>query len=284
MAVAKSYEDMQQIGEPFEAEGKMYIRVRGRCPRCGGSGHYSYNQMDGTRCYGCNGSGIKVMNVRWYSDAERARMDRAAEKRAEQRAVKQEERRIKFAARNAFGFKEAGYITLFIGDNKVINEWAHETDPCRARYNTLFGWYIPSDMEMPELPASITPIKCTWDMVRDESDPEDITMRADSEVKSIVFDLTHDGEFEAGEFVGNIGDRWNGELTVSKNITLESRFGTSHMHIMFDKDHNTFVWTTQAKDIAEGTKIVVSRAKIKDHKVYNGINQTIINYVYLAKE
>ena len=27
------------------------------CGRCGGSGHYSYNQMDGSRCYGCAGSG-----------------------------------------------------------------------------------------------------------------------------------------------------------------------------------------------------------------------------------
>lgn len=28
------------------------------CTRCGGSGRYSYNQMHGDRCYGCNGRGI----------------------------------------------------------------------------------------------------------------------------------------------------------------------------------------------------------------------------------
>lgn len=27
------------------------------CARCGGSGHYAFNYMDGTRCYGCSGSG-----------------------------------------------------------------------------------------------------------------------------------------------------------------------------------------------------------------------------------
>lgn len=27
------------------------------CSRCGGTGEYSFNQMDGTRCYGCNGTG-----------------------------------------------------------------------------------------------------------------------------------------------------------------------------------------------------------------------------------
>jgi hypothetical protein len=29
------------------------------CSRCGGSGHYSFNLMHGTMCYGCSGSGIK---------------------------------------------------------------------------------------------------------------------------------------------------------------------------------------------------------------------------------
>lgn len=27
------------------------------CSRCGGTGHYSYNQMTGTRCFKCNGKG-----------------------------------------------------------------------------------------------------------------------------------------------------------------------------------------------------------------------------------
>lgn len=29
------------------------------CSRCGGTGRYSYNQMHGSRCYGCGGSGKK---------------------------------------------------------------------------------------------------------------------------------------------------------------------------------------------------------------------------------
>jgi hypothetical protein len=39
------------------------------CGRCGGSGHYSYNQIDGTRCYGCGGSG------RRYTKRGRAALD-----------------------------------------------------------------------------------------------------------------------------------------------------------------------------------------------------------------
>jgi hypothetical protein len=29
------------------------------CSRCGGSGHYSYNQMHGSRCFGCGGDGVQ---------------------------------------------------------------------------------------------------------------------------------------------------------------------------------------------------------------------------------
>lgn len=29
------------------------------CGRCGGSGKYSFNLMDGDRCYGCGGSGVR---------------------------------------------------------------------------------------------------------------------------------------------------------------------------------------------------------------------------------
>lgn len=30
------------------------------CTRCGGSGHYSYNRIDGTRCFKCRGSGAQL--------------------------------------------------------------------------------------------------------------------------------------------------------------------------------------------------------------------------------
>ncbi len=33
---------------------------RTTCSRCGGSGEYSFNMKDGSRCYGCNGKGTKL--------------------------------------------------------------------------------------------------------------------------------------------------------------------------------------------------------------------------------
>jgi hypothetical protein len=34
------------------------------CSRCGGCGRYSYNQIDGDRCFGCNGTGKAVPSTR----------------------------------------------------------------------------------------------------------------------------------------------------------------------------------------------------------------------------
>ena len=43
--------------------GKMALKT---CGRCGGSGRFSYNQMDGDKCYGCGGSG-KVLPTTFES-------------------------------------------------------------------------------------------------------------------------------------------------------------------------------------------------------------------------
>lgn len=54
----------KQIAEDLQTtEAKLYKRLGGLkigvvCSRCGGTGHYSFNRMDGTRCFGCKGVGV----------------------------------------------------------------------------------------------------------------------------------------------------------------------------------------------------------------------------------
>lgn len=56
------------------------LRIGPTCGRCGGSGHYSFNQVDGTRCFGCRGircilpSG-EVEFIATYKRAEAAAKD-----------------------------------------------------------------------------------------------------------------------------------------------------------------------------------------------------------------
>lgn len=46
--------------EPDASDGKIGFFENVVCGRCGGTGHYSFNMMDGTRCYGCGGRGWKL--------------------------------------------------------------------------------------------------------------------------------------------------------------------------------------------------------------------------------
>ena len=275
MAVAKSYENMEIIGEPFESNGRMYVRVRGNCKRCGGSGRYSMNAQGDSTCYRCHGSGKEDMEVRWYTDKQREALDRAAEKRAAAKEAKAQAFHVKFAARNAFGFGEAGFITLFKGDSTILNEWAHETNPCRARYNTLFGWFCPSKLEIVNLPAEITPIVLKWDDVRNLNDPENLTMRDDAEVSKLVHELLDD--LSQSEYQGEVGDWLEREVTIKKNVPVDGRFGENRVHIMEDADGNEYVWITASKNLEVGYKCVM-RMKVKEHKEYNGVKQTVVYY------
>lgn len=281
MAVAKSYETMEQVGEPFLDNGKMYVKLFGKCPRCGGSGRYSWNSMDGDKCYGCMGSGRKTITVRWYTDAERARQDRAAEKRAEAKAVREEAKRVKFAARNAFGFGDAGYITLYKGDPEEISKYfksfaIDEAGHRAAWFNTTFKWYTPSKMEVPaDLPEGIEAIRLNWEDVRDVNDEENLAMADTETVEAYVNALI--AIPSASEYQGAVGDWITKSIVVKKNITLDGRFGRSHMHVMEDEAKNVYVWTTASKSVEAGT-VMTLKMKVKEHKDYNGVHQTVVYY------
>lgn len=275
MAVARTYENMEICGEPFSREGKLYVRVKTPCPRCGGTGSFSYNPKNGTTCFGCGGNGSQYKEVRWYTDKERAVLDRAAEKRLAVKAAKKEERRVKFAARNAFGFGELGYITLFRGDANVINDWAHETTPCRARFNTYFGWFCPSTLEIVNLPETVETVKLTWNEVRDPEDAEDLFMRDEDEVRKYVHTLLY-GESKS-TFQGVVGEWMERTIVVKKNIKMENRYGGSNFHVMEDSDGNVYVWSTSSKSLEVDQEYKL-RMKVKEHKDYEGVQQTVVYY------
>ena len=275
MPTAKSYENMKIMGEPYSVDGKMYVIVSGPCKRCGGSGHYSMNASGDTTCYRCHGIGKENMEVRWYTESQRASMDKAAEKRQAAAKVKQEERRIKFAARNAFGFGKAGFITLIWGNNDAIQEWRGELPIHTVLYNTFFGWYIPADKTPDLIPEQFFTKRLEWNDVRDESDPEDLSMKDNDIVAAYVHELKYG--VSKSEYQGEKDGWLEKDVTIKKNIFLSSQYGDSHMHIMEDADGNEYVWTTASKSIEEGSNVHM-RMKVKDHKEYNNVKQTIVYY------
>lgn len=286
MAVAKSYENMEQLGQPFMQEGRMYVKVVGKCKRCGGSGHYSYNSLDGTVCFGCRGSGKELLTVRWYTEKEKAAQERAAERRQMEREIKQNARRIKFAARNAFGFGEPGYITIYKGDQERIAEFfkSYTIDDQGHRgawFNLIFGWYTPSKLPEAPLPEDIQAVRLNWADVADPEDEENLQMRDNDWVTEYVQSLIC--EPSKSEFQGEKDEWLERKVTVVKKVNLDGRYGPSHMHIMEDSDKNVYIWTTGSKDLNVDANYTI-RMKVKDHKVYKNVKQTIVWYCKVKEE
>ena len=156
--VADSYKDMEIIGEPFENEkGRLYVKVKGVCPRCGGSGHYSYNEMDGTRCYGCMGSGISIQKIRAYTEKEYTRM-KAANERAKAKREAEKEAKARDLVENAEKYKHEVALKLGFGENnKAYLVYGDDTFAIKdklkelgARFDPTLKWFFPKEVALPE--------------------------------------------------------------------------------------------------------------------------------------
>ena len=153
MAVAKSYQELEIVGDVFVSSGRQYVNVKLK-------------------------SG-KLKTVRWYSDAEYRKMypEAVAVARSADPSSKSQ--------KEVLGFTK-GYITIFKGDTYAEVDWFRASI---ARYTRWWGWYIISTEEIPEdLPAGVEPIRLFWELVGQEDGnlkPEHLVKEA---VESIIYD------------------------------------------------------------------------------------------------
>ena len=197
--------------------------------------------------------------VRWYDEKKTSSVQKATEPQHHDIYYKPQ--------KEVLGFTH-GYVTIFKGDTYPHLEWFQLSI---ARYCRWWGWYIISTQDIPDdLPEGIEPIKLPWESVGND----DGKLKLEAEVKSAVDALLYDPG--TSEFVGSIGERIEIEVTVVKNIELDNDFGHSTMHIFEDACGNQYVWTTSAKNWAEGS-IKTIRGTVKDHRTYRNTKQTILN-------
>lgn len=245
MAVARSYENYEIKGEAFKESGKWYVNV-------------------------ITPKGIK--KVRWYSDAERAAQDRKA-------GITQEKDIMNFNARHAFGFDEAGYITIYKGNEDEVRDWARATWPPKAWYNLTFGFFTPSKMEVSGLPNTIKPIKLTWDEVKDG----ETKMKPHDVVRPYVASLKQDGSNQVSTFQGEIGKWIERDLVVCGKSTIHSSYGDKYAYTFMDASKNVYEWVTATKDY-EINSCVSLKMKVKDHAINNNTAAKYTTVVWYCKE
>ena len=163
---------------------------------------------------------------------------------------------------------EKGYITIFKGDTYSLLDWFHEQPACR--YHNYWGWYVISTEEVPTLPAGIEAIQLRWEDISYEGED---ALKSESAVKEHLATLLYDPS--PSEFQGEIGDRIERAVTVTKAIPVDGYYGASTMHVFTDDDENVYVWTTAAKTLEVG-KSYLLKGTIKELKTYKGVKQTVL--------
>ena len=227
--VAKSYEKLEKVGEVFTSNGRQYINVRMK-----------------------NGS---LKSVRVYTEKEYAKFY------PEVKIVQPAKSR-----RDVLGFGEAGYIWIFKGNTYENIDW-FRASPCR--YARPWGWYLPSNIEMPDpLPVDITPIKLLWEQVS-----VDEQLKKEEEIEEFVNSLIYDES--PSEFIGEIGDRIEVELTCDKAMPIMNTYGTNYFHTFHDDCGNVYIWSTTSRLLETDVTYKV-RGTVKEHSVYKNVKQTIL--------
>lgn len=126
MPVAKTFQTLKQLTEPYEKNHRKYVKVLTK-------------------------SGTE-REVRWYSQTEYEAMYPDEEAPIERiRSVK-----------DVLGFTD-GFITIFKGDIEPVEFWFEEQEACR--YHVLWGWYVISTEEAPTPPAGVTAVRLSWESV-----------------------------------------------------------------------------------------------------------------------
>lgn len=238
--VAKSYQGLEQVCDPYTMNGKQYVKVR------------------------LNNGTIKT--VRAYSEKEYSKYN--PEVKVIQKAKSQ---------RITFGFGDKGFIWLFKGNTYDALDWFRWAP---TRYAEFLGWYLPSDIEMPEpLPVGIEPVKLYWENVCNENGEY---FRDKEEIKAYVETLVYDPG--VSEWIGNIGERLPFILTCNKIFHFMNSYGETNMYYFTDEKGNIFTWATQtSKNIQEEHKYVIV-GTIKQHTIYRNKKQTVLTRCALKKE
>lgn len=165
--VADSYKNMEIVSEPFENEkGKMVVKVKGTCDRCGGlgfivsrveNGRYIPIPVDGGICYKCHGEKTITKIVRAYTEKEYKALQRAKEKAAQKRE-EAAAARIKEAEENAAKYKHSVALKLGFGeDEKAYLVYGDDTFAIKdelkrlgARFDPTLKWFFASPVDLPE--------------------------------------------------------------------------------------------------------------------------------------
>lgn len=266
---AKSYKYWKKIGDVFEENGRKYIEVYEQCPKCGGTGVYLHF---GT-CFTCGGAGGRRKTVRAYTPEERAKLDAAAQKRAETKEQNRiaEAPEVKEKEYEKYGFNLKENVTYVVA-GKDSYSYKDEIKSQGYKYDNVFGWHGSEPIELPE---SLILIKVDLNELVETNLYGKVFYgdEAYKKVKEIINnELSKDS---TSDWLGAEGEYIDLDATVTKITGFSSYYGYTNV-FTFESEGNIISWfTSTSPSLSEGDTVHI-KAKIKKLDSYKGVRTTVI--------
>jgi len=287
--VAKSYENYERVGEPFEKSGRMYTKAKCKCDRCT-HGVYAIGVHNGELvphpayggvCLKCNGTGFIEKTIRLYTAKEYAVVEKAAERRAKEReetraqeaierAARAEQLKQEWFAKNGFNSDGQTYC-VFGDDTYAIKDHLKELG---CKFSPLFMWHSPEPLDVPVgygMFGVMYDDYMTWD-----AESGNMIFKEDAKEKiERCFDETK--EPSLSEYVGEVGERLR-NLTVvfSSRRGFNGKFGWTNI-FTFKCGDNVFTWFTSSEPEIEVGNTYDMTATVKKHEEFRSVKTTVVS-------
>ena len=235
-------------------KGKPYTQVNIPCDRChviggqrlwimGIENNRPYSKT-GFDCWTCGNTGVrKVVDDRLYTAEELAKLNASAEKRAAKR----------FEAEQAEAARKAAERTATEAAYRAANAdfLAKLATLCTSDGGTFWDRFA-ADL----LVALRTPSERQIALVEGE-----VAKRAKNATSA---------------FLGQIGDKLEMTLKIERIISIGDRFRPCYISLCRDTNGNVVTYKGTAAVMLDTDGEFTVRATVKEHNLYNGVNQTVI--------
>jgi hypothetical protein len=238
-------------------KGKPAFQRHRTCHRCGGAGGADVWAATGWTCYGCGGTGHKGMEtVRLYTEAELAKLNATAGKRAAKKAAVAAE--LAAAAKAEADAKREGFLA-------VHGELLAKAEAFKGRNEFI------------------------TDVLRKAHEKAELTEKQATALAAAIERIAAEDTVKAGSgHVGKVGERITAAVTVERVASYaRAAFGfrnseeTVWIVTMRDAAGNAIVSKTPRFHAEKGEKFLLT-ATVKEHGEYNGEKQTVVMRVKTA--
>jgi len=286
MKVAKTYQGYTyDENKAYTKEGKLYVKAKCKCDRCGGLGIIASRvengkiipiPVDAGICYKCEGKKFVTKEIRLYTDEEYEKMEKANAKAAEKReAARETKMKAEYAEKKAKwiadeGFNEEGITYVYaLSDSYDVKD---ELKQAGFRFNPTLMWHcseVPAGYEEKVFPVSLE------DNVEFSAWGTGIYKNG---TKKKIEEKINGSEIKSTEWFGEVGEHFDNLVVILKSAhAIQTRFGMSNLVKFFTEDNREIDWwTTVTIGAAAGSTVLLS-GNIKSHNVYDDAKITIVS-------